>query len=165
VLRTSRPRFVTTVLVLAALTAVVPARVAGAASPYQTVLRAYEQSGTVPPCRFSAATLAEALKGVDSYGAQYFADFTQAVNDALSARAAGACSGSPRRNRGGAPAGSGGGRPRASGPGVGIPAHLGALTASTGGSIPAPLLLLGALALGAAVATGVTLVRRVRARH
>ena len=145
---------------LATLTAGTPVQVARAASPYQTVLRAYEQSGTVPPCRFSAATLAEALKGVDSYGAQYFADFTQAVNDALSVRAAGACSGTPHRDRGRAAAGSGGRRPGASGPGVGIPAHLGALTASTGGSAPAPLLLLGGLALGAAVATGVALVRR-----
>lgn len=148
---------------LASLTAGVPVQVARAASPYETVLRVYEQGGAVPPCQFSAATLAQALKGVDSYGAQYFADFTQAIDNALSVRAAGACSGTPHRDRGSARAVSGAGRPGAgSGPGVGIPAHLGALTASTGGSPPAPLLLLGGLAVVAVVATGVTLVRRVR---
>jgi hypothetical protein len=153
------------VLVLATLAAGVPAPAAQAASPYQTVLRAYEHSGTVPPCQFSGATLAEALKGVDTYGAQYFADFTQAVNDALSVRAAGGCSVSRHRARGVAPVGSASGGPGASGPGVGIPAHLGALTASTGGPAPAPLLLLGALALSGAVATGVALLRRARARQ
>lgn len=133
-----------------------------AASPYQRVLTAYEHTGSLAPCQFSAATLSGALGGVDSYGAQYFADFTQAVNNALSARAAGACRASTRPHRGAAS--SSGGPPGPSGPGVGIPAHMASLTAPTGGGVPAPLLLLGALALVAAVGVSAALLLRARRR-
>jgi hypothetical protein len=149
-----------TALVAAALSIGATAPSAQAASAYQQVLHAYEQGASIPPCRFSGATLAAALKGVDSYGAQYFADFTQAVNDALSIRAEGACSASVRRDRGGAGARAQG----RSGPGVGIPPHMTALTAATGGSVPAPLLLLGVLAAAGAVAAGVAVGVRTRRR-
>ena len=150
-------------LVLGAASAGVAATPALAASAYQQVLHAYEQGGSVPPCQFSGATLAAALKGVDSYGAQYFADFTQAVNDALSIRAEGACSASVLRANAGA-AGRRGrpGSPGRSGPGVGVPAHMAALTAPTGGSVPAPLLLLGVLAVAGMVAAGVAVGVRTR---
>ncbi len=64
------------------------------ASAYTDVLHAYQLAGTgsIPPCQFSAATLGAALKGVDTYDAQYFQDFTGAIRTALSERAAGACS-------------------------------------------------------------------------
>jgi hypothetical protein len=154
-------RFVTAVLAAAAMSTAGPVSPARAASAYQQVLHAYEHSGAIPPCRFSGATLAAALKGVDSYGAQYFADFTQAVNDALSARAAGTCSSSVGLGRG---AGTSAGGPAPGVPGMGLPAHLPALTAATGGSFPAALLLLGALTVSGAFATGVALVLRARGR-
>ena len=64
---------------------------ADAASAYQQVLTIYESEGTIAPCQFTPAALQAALNGVDTYGAQYFADFTQAVQSALTSRAGGAC--------------------------------------------------------------------------
>ena len=66
---------------------------------YQAVLRAYERQGTVPPCQFSPSQLQSALNGVDSYGAQYFADFTQAIQNAISVRASGSCAASAGPSR------------------------------------------------------------------
>jgi hypothetical protein len=60
-------------------------------SAYGQVLHQYEQSGNIPACMFSSAQLSSALKGVDTYGAQYFADFTGAIQAALAARASGQC--------------------------------------------------------------------------
>lgn len=117
--------------------AVVPAS-ASAASPsvYQQVLGAYQSQGTVPACRFSGAELSNALNGVDTYGAQYFADFTQAVQAALSARAAGACTGSAT--------------PSERAPGEAQPAaHFGPVTAATSAGVPVPLAVLAGLALAA----------------
>jgi len=127
-----------------------------AASDYQRVLQVYERAGSIPPCTFSSPELEDALKGVDSYGAQYFADFTQAIQDALSARAAGACSPPPQVSA--AAAGK-------SGPGVGIPAHLGPLTAATNSGVPAPLALLGVLAVLGVLAGGTAWALRTRGRH
>jgi hypothetical protein len=67
-----------------------PAGVARA-SAYSSVLRVYETKGTIPPCQFSSRTLNSALANVDTYGAQYFADFTNAIQTALDNRAAGVC--------------------------------------------------------------------------
>jgi hypothetical protein len=50
----------------------------------------------IPPCQFTSVQLEAALKGVDTDGAQYFADFTQAIQAALTSRAAEECSGSAR---------------------------------------------------------------------
>ncbi len=120
----------------------VPARAAGA---YQHVLRVYEATGTIPPCRFSAPELQHALGGVDTYGAQYFADFTNAIQAALTARAAGTCGPAPLRRPAAASAAS-----------ADAVARLPSVTAPTGAGVPVPLLVLAGLAvagaLGAAVA-------------
>jgi hypothetical protein len=116
---------------------------------YQAVLRVYELQGTVPACQFSAGELEQALKGVDTYGAQYFADFTQAIQSALSARAAGACAGAAPTT--------------ASATGTVAPqpaANFGPVTAATSSGIPAPLAVLGGLTLALAAFGLVRLVRK-----
>jgi hypothetical protein len=139
-------------MVMAAVSAMVPAM--ADASAYQQVLGVYESQGTVPACRFSGPELADALKGVDTYGAQYFADFTQAVQAALSSRAAGACTGAvppaPVQVRGGV---------------AEPPAHFGSVTAATSAGVPAPLAVLGGLALVGALFGAGTAVVRSRAHH
>ncbi len=82
---------------IAFATLLLPAALARA-SAYTKVLQTYEQTGTIPPCQYSSAQLSSALKGVDTYGAQYFADFTNAIQSALTGRAAGQCvAGGPQR--------------------------------------------------------------------
>lgn len=116
-----------------------PAWAAQAPGAYQQVLHTYQLTGAIPPCRFTAAQLASALQGVDTYGAQYFQDFTDAIQGALAARAAGQCAGL------GAAASRGGGTPN---PGTGsvtgeAPAQIpGSSTPATRSGIPLPLLLL-----------------------
>jgi hypothetical protein len=140
-----------------------PASASAGTSSYQRVLRAYEHAGTIPACQFSSSELQAALAGVDTYGAQYFADFTQAVQNALSTRAAGAClersAGSAPRHR--RPAGNPLSNDVRTGPGIGIPAHLGSLTAASDGSVPAPLVVLGVLALIGVLGGGAALARRL----
>jgi hypothetical protein len=111
------------------------------ASSYSQVLKIYEARGHVPPCQFSSQQLASALKGIDTYGAQYFADFSTAVQTALQKRAAGAC----------APASQGSSARSPGHPPTSIqPLHPGPLTQPTSSSLPAPLLILAILAaLGA----------------
>src|SRR5579859_224869 len=62
-----------------------------AADAYREVLSIYEAEGSIPPCQFSSPQLEAALRGEDAYGAQYFADFTDAIQSALAQRASGAC--------------------------------------------------------------------------
>jgi hypothetical protein len=141
-------------LVVAAVASAAVSAPAGAArqSAYQQVLSVYESQGTIPACRFSGAELSDALSGVDTYGAQYFADFTQAVRAALSARAAGGCSSAATA----APAVQ-----RVPGGVAQPPAHFGSVTAATSAGIPAPLAVLAVLALvGALVGAGTALARR-----
>jgi hypothetical protein len=129
--------------------AAVPAAASAAPpSAYQQVLSVYQSQGTVPACQFSGAELSEALNGVDTYGQQYFADFTQAVQAALSARAAGACTGSATAS--------------ARAPGEAQPpAHFGPVTAATSAGFPAPLAVLAGLALAAGLlGAGAWVVRR-----
>jgi hypothetical protein len=64
---------------------------AARASTYSQLLQIYQAKGAIPPCTFTTAQLEGVLKNVDTYGAQYFADFTNAINAALAQRAAGAC--------------------------------------------------------------------------
>jgi hypothetical protein len=132
------------VLRIAVFTAVLallaPVASADAASSYSRVLQAYETRGAVPPCQFTSPQLQSALKSIDTYGAQYFADFTNAVQAALTARASGACAPHP---------GSAAGHPAAPAAHT-PPLRLGPVTAATGASLPAPMLLLAAL--GAALA-------------
>jgi hypothetical protein len=140
-----RPR----VTALATILAVGLLAASARASIYSQVLRSYEAHGAVPPCQFTSAQLETALKGIDTYGAQYFADFTNAVQGALRLRGAGACSPAPKQ--GAAPAAA------PTRPAAGQPLTLGPVTAATGASIPAPMLVLAvlgavAMLLGAAVA-------------
>jgi GH25 family lysozyme M1 (1,4-beta-N-acetylmuramidase) len=73
-------------IVATALTlALIPAA-AASASVYTEVLNTYQATGSIPPCRFSSGQLSAALKGIDTYGQQYFADFSDAVQSALAAR-------------------------------------------------------------------------------
>jgi hypothetical protein len=131
---------------LAAL--VLPTSVAQA-GPYAQVLHVYQTTGTIPPCEFSSSQLATALKGVDTYGAQYFSDFTDAIQSALTTRGSGGCS------HGGVPASSGAaGALRA--PGVR------SLTAPTAADLPAPMLLMVGLALAFALIGTVAAVGRAR---
>jgi hypothetical protein len=129
-------------LVTAVLAVAAPVATADAASSYSRVLRAYETRGSVPPCQFTSPQLQSALKSIDTYGAQYFADFTNAVQAALTQRASGACA--PQH------ASRSGGTAAAARSTPAPPLHLGPVTAATGASLPAPILLLAAL--GAVVA-------------
>ncbi len=125
------------VLAAAAVSAalfVLPVQSAQATSIYTQVLRAYEANGSVPPCQFTSQQLETALKGINTYGAQYFADFTAAVQTALSARASGACLPQSKVGGGGAPVG---------GPDTGV--TLGPLTAATDAGIPLPILAMAVL--------------------
>lgn len=126
-------------LCLLALLVLAPAAAAGTGS-YGKVLRVYERRGSIPPCRFSDAALSSALKGVDLYGEQYFADFTNAIQSAQSARAAGACLSSPA---------AGATAARSSGPLHGLKLPSVEVTAPTQADLPAPLLVLGGLAAAA----------------
>lgn len=123
----------------AALLATAPPALAGS-SAYQSVLRAYQTAGSVPACRFSARELQSALKGIDTYGAQYFADFATAVQTALSQRASGTCS----RSR---PAAAGAALSRLrAGPGASSPRLRSPVAPATSAGIPLPLLLLAIIA-------------------
>ncbi len=128
------------------------ARAQNRASAYRKVLGTYEQKGTIPACQFSAGQLSAALKGVDVYGQQYFADFTAAIQSALTQRDAGACAGPPAT---GAPsAGTHGDGPQR--------LRLGPVTAATSAGIPLPLLILGALVVLMALASVLLAVGRAR---
>jgi hypothetical protein len=124
---------------------------AAAADAYQQVLRVYEANGAIPPCRFSAPELQRALGGVDTYGAQYFADFTNAIQSALTARAAGTCAPAPARRRTGA-----------SSPSSDAVARLPSVTAPTSAGVPVPLLVLAAFAVTGALGGGVVMARAIR---
>ena len=124
-------------LLLAAL--LIPASAVGA-SAYTNVLRTYQQTGTVPACRFSTAQLESALKGIDTYGAQYFADFSNAIEAALAARAAGSCD---SHAAGGQAATGAAGAPGGAPPGP--TARFGPITASSAAGVPAPIIVMGAL--------------------
>lgn len=115
------------------------------ASVYERVLHVYQSTGSIPPCEFSSAQLSAALSGVDTYGEQYFADFSDAVQAALAARASGSCARGVRLSTAGV---------------VPAPLRPGSLTAPTDADLPAPMLLMAAIAaivlaaLGAAAIAG-----------
>lgn len=131
-----RPRIA---LVLLALT-VLPPAAAAQSSDYSQVLHAYQQRGSIPACKFSTAQLSGALKGVNLYGAQYFADFTAAIQNALSARASGSCLAAPVSPA----AASTGGLGAVGSSNLRLPP--GNVTAPTQAGLPAPILLLAVLA-------------------
>jgi hypothetical protein len=118
------------------------------ANPYAEVLHAYQSSGSVPACRFSSPQLAAALRGVDTYGQQYFADFSDAVQTALATRAAGACTSSAHRTQA-----------STAGPEAPLPASA---TAPTAASPPLAVLLLAGLTVLVALGAGVKAVGRSR---
>lgn len=117
-------------------------------SVYSQVLHTYETSGTVPPCSFTARELATALRGVDLYGQQYFADFTSAIQNALAQRDAGACRIGTVSPTGGSGGSSGGASGPPGDPGARRPLRLGSVTAATGAELPPVLLALALLAAG-----------------
>ena len=139
-----RKRRVIAALLTGAISLAAPS--VAAASPYSQVLHTYQAAGTVPPCRFSSAQLAAALRGIDTYGQQYFADFGDAVQSALAQRAAGACTPGAHRAAGAANA-----------PQAPLPASV---TSPTDGSVPLPMLLLAGLAAAAVLIGGAVLVVR-----
>jgi hypothetical protein len=140
---------------MVAVVLALPASAGAVSTAYQRVLAVYQRNGTIPACRFSSGVLEAALRGVDTYGAQYFADFTQAINNALASRASGQCS-----RRAGPAVASTGPPIGGSGPGVGFPAHLGSVSAATASGMPAPLLILLILTSLGLFAGGAALVRR-----
>jgi hypothetical protein len=123
-----------TVLAVAALPAV------ARANAYTSVLHAYERTGSIPACSFSSRELDDARKQEDTYAAEYFADFTAAIQTALEARASGQCSAG----------GNAASVAAASASPVG-PQHLGSVTSATGSGVPAPIVLMAVIALGAAL--------------
>jgi hypothetical protein len=142
-----RPRLLV-VLVLAA--AALPVPLARAASTYSQVLKTYQVHGSIPACAFSSPQLERALRAIDTYGAQYFQDFSTAIQNALSARASGGCAPAGVRSRGSAAA--------APLP----PLALGPVTGATHSSLPAPVLLLAGLAAVLALIAGAALLARWR---
>jgi hypothetical protein len=95
----------------------------------------------ISACQYSATTLEAALRGTPSYSIEYDADFTYAVEEALSARAGGAC-------------GSG----KLHGLKLGLtnygnPAPPSGVTSVNGAGVPLPLVLLALLAACAALGT------------
>jgi hypothetical protein len=85
--------------------------------------------------------LSSALKGMDTYGLQYFADFSGAVQSALSARASGACSARASAPRAQIP--PAGNQPSS------LPTT--SVTTPSDAGIPLPILLMGILAVGLAL--------------
>lgn len=125
---------------------------AGAVSLYDRVLHAYQASGgTIPPCEFTASQLESAKNGSDTYANQYFADFGNAIENALAARAAGAC----------VPT-AGSATATLAHPHRGPPLPLPPVSAATGASVPTPILLLGVLGGLLLAAAGVATVARAR---
>jgi hypothetical protein len=114
-----------------------------------SVLQAYRTHGAVPPCEFTSRQLEHAL-AQDPYGAQYFNDFTNAVQAALQARAGGACSGAQTQ----------GGQVLPSE--LALPRNLVSATAATRAGVPAPLLLMAVLGAFVALTTGAALLARFR---
>lgn len=138
-------------MLTALLMAILPASTAGA-SIYTQVLHVYQLEGSVPPCMFSSAQLSKALKGIDTYGQQYFADFSDAVQAALSARATGACSPGGLR----ALLTERGGRTGTAPP---LPASL---TAPTNAGLPAAIVVMAVLAAAAGIALAIGAIARSR---
>lgn len=140
------------VLALVTLMPVAAAR----ASDYSQVLHTYQQRGNVPPCTFSTSQLSSALRGVNLYGAQYFADFTAAIQNALSARAGGSCLSTPASQA----------HVGAAGPaGSDLRLPLRSVTAATQAGVPAPILLLGGLAGAIGLVAAMSGLARLRGRE
>jgi hypothetical protein len=137
-----------TVAVLSA--ALLTAMPAAAESVDARILSVYETTGSISGCSFTTAQLSHALHNIDTFDAVYFSDFPNAIKNALDIRASGDCSVATR---------AAGGGEAARAPLPDIP-----LTASTDGSIPAPMLLLALFAILCALGAGAAwLLRRADA--
>ena len=133
-----------------ALLAAVALPTAAAARPniYTRMFNDYSSSGAVSPCAFTAAELNTVLKSIDLYQQAYSSDFPNAIERALADRASGACA-----NGGATTASSAGGS-------TGGPLKLGPLTAATDAPLPAPIVILAALAgVFALLAVGAVVIR------
>jgi hypothetical protein len=144
-------------LLAVTLSAGVVAAVSPASAParsgdiYSQIRLAYERNGAIPTCEFTSSQLTTALNALDAYGLEYFADFIAAIQNALTLRAAGACS----RSTGHVSSARAPIPPAAS-----LPSSL---TAATSSGAPAPILLLAGLAAVLALmaaAVGLTRERR-----
>jgi hypothetical protein len=71
---------------------------ASAGSAFNTLFGAYRQTGTVAPCKYSAAELQSAQSQVPPDITQYAPDFPAALQAALQARARGVCGGGGQAN-------------------------------------------------------------------
>jgi hypothetical protein len=134
-----KPRRLLLVLLSSALLLAPAAAVA--ASAYTAVERVYAATGSVPPCRFSSTELEAALRETPTYDLEYSGDFPAAIQSALSARAAGACT--PHRTAAVVPAG----------PPPATPRPPASVTAATASPAPWPLVL-AASVLAAALLAG-----------
>lgn len=142
--------------------------VSSAAAPtesiYTRILTVYQSKGTIDPCEFSASQLESALKALGTAGGQYFGDFVQAVQTALSTRAARGCpanrSGAGGRAKGGSSTGGSlTGVPVGGSAGPPLPEI--PLTSASDAGVPAPLIAMAVLAgVIAVLSAAVTLVRR-----
>jgi hypothetical protein len=135
---------------LVAFTALALLSITAPATAADPVLHAYQQNGVVPACEFTSQQLERALRQ-NTYDAQYFNDFTSAVQSALQARASGACSTVRRRQQ------------TADRAGLALPAKLTSVTAATGAAIPLPMLLLAVFAVAALLGAGLVALIRWRA--
>ncbi len=120
-----------------------------AADPYGQVLHSFQtHNGTVPACAVSSHELIRALKGQDTYSAQYAGDLTQAIQNALAQRASGAC-GPKRTLHAGTAKVPAAGRPQSNARSRGANPNsvpLVSVTGATSGELPAPIALMAAFA-------------------
>jgi hypothetical protein len=112
------------------------------------MLNEYSTTGSVPACQFTSAQLNAVLKSIDLYQQAYGADFPNAIQAALTARASGLCS----KSQGRASLSAGGG----------APLRLGPVTAATDASPPAPILILAGVAGAIALVMGTAALSRSR---
>ena len=136
------------ILLTLLLLALVPGAATADIGIYARVLQVYQTNGSVPPCQFTSAQLQAALKGVDTYGEQYFADFTNAIQTALASRASGVCA-------------PGGASSQAREPSVAASGFTPPpVTGSSGADLPAPILVLAGVSLAVALATALAALGR-----
>jgi hypothetical protein len=122
-------------IAIALLAAVaLPSGAAARPNIYTRMFNQYSSSGVVDPCAFTVAQLNTVLKSIDLYQQAYSSDFPNAIESALADRASGGCSH-------GRPTGA-----AAAGGSTGGPIKLGPLTAATNAPLPAPIVILAALA-------------------
>lgn len=133
-----------------------PADAAGVSALYTRILHTYQAYGRIPPCEFQSPQLAAALNDVDAYGLQYYADFIEAIQTALTARASGVCSG-PRQH-----VAAGTGQTNGDSALSRAPALPSSVTAPTRSGLPLPLVLL--LVLGALAGGSAALILWLRSR-